>query len=371
MLAQLELVGIAVDDVGGQPNPRVLLDGDLGHHVGRRQAGKAEPVVDGEGRQHRRARRPRARPCCGCGSTGRPAAADGSATSQSRHSWMRSTPSAPEVQKNSFSNVELWQGSRHRTNPQIASLSSVFGVEAPVSSSRSRMRGGRHPGGRARPCSMMACTGQSISARMDVVVVLFGNVAVADKRRVSPVVEREVLRCVLGADAEAVAHASDRAGFASWLSRSPPPPRKAAVRVKAPCRQSRHSIIEMSGDHLRGTAASRLAATLVAPSSVAHAPRPRSTTDHRSSRARSSAVARTVAQRTRDGGHRRRAVEARPALPGVLPVEVGQHRRGDGDRAVVGEDATRRRSRVRCRAGEASRGRAWCRGPARLSRPAK
>ena len=50
-LAELEFVGLALNDVGGQPNPRVLDDGDLGHHVRRREVGKAEAVVDGEGRQ--------------------------------------------------------------------------------------------------------------------------------------------------------------------------------------------------------------------------------------------------------------------------------------------------------------------------------
>ncbi len=54
-------------------------DRDLGDHVGRRQSGDAEAVVDGERRRARRARSPRARPCCGCGSTGTPAAAGGSA----------------------------------------------------------------------------------------------------------------------------------------------------------------------------------------------------------------------------------------------------------------------------------------------------
>ncbi len=47
-LAELEVVGVGVDDVGGQPDPRVLGDGDLGDHVRRGQVGEAEPVVDGE-----------------------------------------------------------------------------------------------------------------------------------------------------------------------------------------------------------------------------------------------------------------------------------------------------------------------------------
>ncbi len=37
-LTELEFLGIAVDDVGGQPNPRVLDDRDLGDHVRRRAA---------------------------------------------------------------------------------------------------------------------------------------------------------------------------------------------------------------------------------------------------------------------------------------------------------------------------------------------
>ena len=52
-LAQLELVGVALDDVGGQANSRIFDDGDLCHHIRRRQVGEAEPVVDGEGRQRR------------------------------------------------------------------------------------------------------------------------------------------------------------------------------------------------------------------------------------------------------------------------------------------------------------------------------
>ncbi len=76
---------------------------------------------------------------------------------------------------------------------------------------------------------------------------------------------------------------------------------------------------------------------LVAASSVAHAPRPRRTTDHRCNRARSSAVAIPSRSARRHGGHRRRAVEAGPALAGVLPVEIGQHRRGHRHRAFVGE----------------------------------
>ena len=52
-LPDLELVGVAVNDVGGQPNPRVLDDRDLSHHVRRRQARQAEPVVDGEAGERR------------------------------------------------------------------------------------------------------------------------------------------------------------------------------------------------------------------------------------------------------------------------------------------------------------------------------
>ena len=126
-LAQLELVGFAVNDVGGQPNPRVLDDRDLRHHIGRREVGEAEPVVDGERRQGWPRPTRRARPCSrlrqyrhtGCGGW--------ISASQSLHSWIRSTPSAPAVQKNSFCALSFWQRSGHRTNSDIASLSSVFG----------------------------------------------------------------------------------------------------------------------------------------------------------------------------------------------------------------------------------------------------
>ena len=46
LLAEFQLVGIAVDDVGGQPHPGVLGDGDLRDDVGRRQPGQAESFVD-------------------------------------------------------------------------------------------------------------------------------------------------------------------------------------------------------------------------------------------------------------------------------------------------------------------------------------
>ena len=49
-LAQLEVVGFAVNDVGGQPDPRILDDRDLRDDIGRRQVGKAEAVVDRERR---------------------------------------------------------------------------------------------------------------------------------------------------------------------------------------------------------------------------------------------------------------------------------------------------------------------------------
>ena len=48
----LEVIGVAVDDVGGQSDPGILLDGDLGHDIGSRQARDGETVVDGERRQH-------------------------------------------------------------------------------------------------------------------------------------------------------------------------------------------------------------------------------------------------------------------------------------------------------------------------------
>jgi hypothetical protein len=48
LLAQFELLGVAFDDVGGQPHPRIFGDRDLGDDVGRGQAGQAESVVDGE-----------------------------------------------------------------------------------------------------------------------------------------------------------------------------------------------------------------------------------------------------------------------------------------------------------------------------------
>ena len=35
LLAQFELLGVAVDDVGGQPHPRIFGDRDLGDDVGR------------------------------------------------------------------------------------------------------------------------------------------------------------------------------------------------------------------------------------------------------------------------------------------------------------------------------------------------
>ncbi len=80
---------------------------------------------------------------------------------------------------------------------------------------------------------------------------------------------------------------------------------------------------------------------LVAASSVAHAPRPRSTTDQRRSRATILVGGGAVAQCPGDGGHRRGPVEAGAALPGVFAVEVGQHRCGHRDRAVVGDHRDR------------------------------
>jgi hypothetical protein len=53
MLTEFEFFGFAFDDVGGQPDPRVLDDGHLGHHVRRRQIREAESMVDGEGAQRR------------------------------------------------------------------------------------------------------------------------------------------------------------------------------------------------------------------------------------------------------------------------------------------------------------------------------
>jgi hypothetical protein len=52
-LTEHEVFWIAFDDVGGQPDSRVLRDGDLSHHVGRREVGKAEAMVDREGGKRR------------------------------------------------------------------------------------------------------------------------------------------------------------------------------------------------------------------------------------------------------------------------------------------------------------------------------
>ncbi len=53
LLTQLQLLGVAVDDVGGQPDSRVFGDRDLRDDVGRGQAGQAESFVDGEPGQRR------------------------------------------------------------------------------------------------------------------------------------------------------------------------------------------------------------------------------------------------------------------------------------------------------------------------------
>lgn len=50
---ECELCRVALDHVGRQANPLILVDRDLGHHVGCRQPGQAEAVVDRESDESR------------------------------------------------------------------------------------------------------------------------------------------------------------------------------------------------------------------------------------------------------------------------------------------------------------------------------
>ncbi len=131
-LSELELVGFALNDVRGQPNPRVLDDRDLCDHIWRREVGKAEPVVDGEGRQG--------------GFAGDIAHAHVATTAVPAHRGRRMDQRIAVLAllnpKNAVGacgpeefvlRVEFWQRSGQRTKPQIASLSSDFGSGSGVS----------------------------------------------------------------------------------------------------------------------------------------------------------------------------------------------------------------------------------------------
>src|SRR5690349_4269908 len=118
-------------------------------------------------------------------------------------------------------------------------------------------------------------------------MVLVRNLAVAHQRGVSPVVEGEILRRMLGAEAEAVAYRPIETDLHGVTTASTSYGRSA---LNALIRQDSQSFCRWRSTTC-GNADSRLAATFVAASSVAQAPRPRSTTDQRSNRARSSCVA--------------------------------------------------------------------------------
>ena len=60
--ADVHVGGVAVDDVGGEADAVVLLDGDDRDHVGRREARHPRVLVDGEAGDHRLARHLRRRP---------------------------------------------------------------------------------------------------------------------------------------------------------------------------------------------------------------------------------------------------------------------------------------------------------------------
>ena len=53
LLTEFEPIGIALHDVGGQPDPGVFRDRHLRDHVRRRQPGQAEPMVHGESGERR------------------------------------------------------------------------------------------------------------------------------------------------------------------------------------------------------------------------------------------------------------------------------------------------------------------------------
>src|SRR4051794_36671906 len=116
-----------------------------------------------------------------------------------------------------------------------------------------------------------------------------GHGAVADQRRVAPVVEREVLGGMLGADSESVAHRAVELD-SHRLTHDTTSTSYGLAAEYASERHESHSPARCRAT-CRGNARSRLAATFVAASNVAQAPRPRSTTDHRSSLPRSSDVA--------------------------------------------------------------------------------
>ena len=92
---------VAVDDVGGEADTVVLLDGDDGDHVGRREARHPGVLVDREARRPRPGPTPRPAPSRSSGSTGRRARAGGAAHRSSEQRWNRSVPSSPDFQKNS------------------------------------------------------------------------------------------------------------------------------------------------------------------------------------------------------------------------------------------------------------------------------
>jgi hypothetical protein len=50
-VSDVQRLGLALDEGGGEPNSRVLDERDLGHHIRRRQAGLAEALVEGESTQ--------------------------------------------------------------------------------------------------------------------------------------------------------------------------------------------------------------------------------------------------------------------------------------------------------------------------------
>ena len=98
-------LGSAPHDVGGQPHAGIFRDRHLGDHVRRRQPRQAEPFVDREAGERRLTGERPAHRCRGSGSSGTPAPADGSARRRPGIPGTASVPSAPDVQKNSFSCV--------------------------------------------------------------------------------------------------------------------------------------------------------------------------------------------------------------------------------------------------------------------------
>ena len=154
LLADMHLVGLAVDDVGRQPDARVLFERHHGDDVRRREVRVPLLEVDGEPGNRGPARH--LSRCPGAAAAGGQIGTGGcTSVAQSWQAWMRSRPSSPERQNHSFAGVISGIGRTRRSFSLVVSHRPSEGLRGLAPNSTSMLK----CGGQTRQVPLSAVPG--------------------------------------------------------------------------------------------------------------------------------------------------------------------------------------------------------------------